>query len=238
MIWVAKINNYDWGIFRTSQLPGYLDSVTTNLDGTSVFTFTKSHGITAGTLFIIRFFSDEVNGVYEVLNVPNPNQLVAEFSFFNANQITATGSGIGFVLQTQRVSQASDVITLPYANSLIPGNKVWVDNNGLGLWQVLEKQNVFTPSAEIKATAPVSNSQFGQSVAQSKDNLYAVVGSPALNSDVGAVYTFIRTSINPFEENSVIELNAADTLRFGQSISVGDQTWQVVGAPASYNNRG
>jgi len=238
VIWVAKINTHDWGIFRTSQLPGYLTSVTTNLDGTSVFTFTQSHGITAGNLFIVRFFSDEINGAYQVLNVPSANQLVAAFSFVNANQITATGSGIGFTLQTQRVSQASDVITLPYANSLIPGNKVWVDNNGLGLWQVLEKQNVFTSAAEIKATSPVSNSEFGQSVAQSKDNLYALVGSPASDSDTGTVYTFVRTALAPFVENSIIVLNAADTLKFGQSISVGDQTWQVVGAPASYNNRG
>ena len=235
VIWVAKINNYDWGIYRTSQLPGYLASVTTNLDGTSVFTFTQSHGIaTIGTLFIVRFFSDEVNGVYEVLNIPNPNQFVAVFSFVNVNQITATGSGIGFVLQTQRVSQASDTITLPYANSLIPGNKVWVDNNGAGLWQVLEKQEVFTSSSEIKATTSVSDSQFGQSVAQSKDNLYALVGSPGSDS----VYTFVRTSLSPFTENSILELNAVDTLKFGQSISIGDQTWQVVGAPASYNNRG
>jgi hypothetical protein len=83
VIWVAKINNYDWGIYRTTQLPGYLSSVTTNLDGTSVFTFTQPHGITTGTLFIIRFFSDEVNGAYEVLNVPSATQLVANFSFFN-----------------------------------------------------------------------------------------------------------------------------------------------------------
>ena len=238
VIWVAKINNYDWGIYRTSQLPGYLTSVTTNLDSTSVFTFSQSQSITAGNLFIMRFFSGEVDGVYEVLNVPNPNQLVVTFSFLNANQITATGSGIGFALQTQRVSQASNVITLPYANSLVPGNKVWVDNNGVGLWQVLEKQDVFTSAAEIKAATPVSNSQFGQSVAQSKDNLYALVGSPALDSDLGAVYTFVRTPLVPFEENSFLELNAVDTLRFGQSISIGNQTWQVIGAPASYNNRG
>jgi hypothetical protein len=238
-IWVAKVNNYDWGIFRTSQLPGYLNSVTTNLDGTSVFNFTQSHGVTAGTLFIVRFFSDEVDGVYEVINVPNPNQLVALFSFTNPSQITASGAGIGFVLQTQRVSQASDVISLPYANSLIPGNKVWVDNNGLGLWEVLEKQDVFLSSAEIKATQSESNSQFGQTVAQSKDNLYAVIGSPGYDSDVGAIYTFVRTSIQPFAPNSILQLgNAVDTVGFGHAVSVGDQTWQVVGAPASYNSRG
>ena len=244
-IWVARINSYDWGIYRTGQLPGYLESVTTNLDGTSVFTFTQPHGITTtGRLFIIRFFSDEVNGVYEVVRIPSINQLVAVFSFVNANQITAVGSGIGFVLQTQRVKQASDVITLPYANSLIPGNKVWVDNNGLGLWEVLEKQLVFTSSSEIKAAVPQTNSQFGQSLAQSKDNLYAVVGSPSYNAaadstlGTGAVYTYIRTAVNPLVENSVLELNAEDTVGYGHAVSIGDQTWQVVGAPVSSNNLG
>jgi len=238
-IWIARINSYDWGIFRTGQLPGYLNTVTTNLDGTSVFTFTQPHGITtSGRLFIIRFFSDEVNGVYEVLRIPSINQLVAVFSFVNTSQITAVGNGIGFVLQTQRVKQASDVITLPYANSLIPGNKVWVDNNGFGLWQVLEKQLVFTSASEIKAAVPQTNSQFGQSLAQSKDNLYAIVGSPEYNSGTGAVYTYIRTAINPLVENSVLELNAEDTVGYGHAVSIGNQTWQVVGAPVSSNNLG
>ena len=238
-IWVAKINDYDWGIYRTNQLPGYLSSVTTNLDGTSVFEFTQPHGITVGTLFIVRFFSTEVNGAYQVLVVPSATQLVVAFSFFNANQITATGSGIGFVLQTQRVAQASDTLNLPYANSLIPGNKVWVDNNGLGLWQVLEKQLVFSASSELKADVPEHNSKFGQSVDQAFTNVYALIGSPGYDSGVGGLYSFVRTSLVPFVENSVLQLdNAADTVGFGQSVSIGNETWQVVGAPASFTNRG
>ena len=238
-IWVAKINDYDWGIYRTNQLPGYLSSVTTNLDGTSVFSFTQPHGITVGTLFIVRFFSSEVNGAYQVLSVPSATQLVAAFSFLNTNQITATGSGIGFVLQTQRVSQASDTINLPYANSLIPGNKVWVDNNGLGLWQVLEKQLAFTARNELDPDVPEHNSKFGQSVDQAFTNVYALIGSPGYDSGVGGIYSFVRTSLIPFVENNVLQLdNAAGTVGFGQSLSIGNETWQVVGAPASYNNRG
>lgn len=243
-IWAAKINEYDWGIYRTSKLPGYLSSVTTNLDGTSVFTFTQPHGITtvnattADLTFIIRFFSDLVDGAYKILRVPSINQFVAVFSFANQNQINATGNGIGFVLQTQRVSQASDVLNLPYANSLIPGNKVWVDNNGLDLWEVLEKQDVFTSKNELTAKNPVSGSLFGQSVAQSKNNTYAIVGSPGYNSGSGAIYTYVRTSTVPLLENSVIELSATDTVGFGQALSIGNQTWQVIGAPESYTSRG
>ncbi len=241
VIWVAKINNYDWGIYRTSKLPGYISSVSSNLDGTAVLTFTAPHGITAGRRVIVRFFSIEVDGVYTVISAPSITQLVVDFSFANGGQLVASGTGIGFVLQTQRVAQASDVITLPYVNNLLPGNKVWVDNNGAGLWEVLEKQIVFSSAAEITATNPVTNSKFGQSVAQAKSNLYAIVGSPAYSQGYGdgALYTYVRTSSSPFTENSVLELDGAvDTVGFGSSVSIGNQTWQAVGAPASYNNRG
>ena len=244
-IWAAKINDYDWGIYRISTLPGYLRSVTANLDGTSVFTFTQPHGIstvdatTANLTFIVRYFADQIDGTYKIISAPSITQLVAVFSFANNNQVSESGNGIGFVLQTQRVSQASDTVNLPYANSLIPGNKVWVDNNGLGLWQVLEKQDVFTASTEIKAQTPVTDSLFGTSVAQSNNNLYAIVGSPGDNSQAGAVYTYIRTAINPFQQNSVLELsNVPDMYLFGWAVSVGNQTWQVAGAPASYGDSG
>ena len=241
VIWVAKINDYDWGIYRTSKLPGYISSVSSNLDGTAVLTFTEPHNITVGRQVIVRFFSIEVDGVYTVISAPSITQLVVDFSFANGGQLAATGTGIGFVLQTQRVAQASDVITLPYANDLLPGNKVWVDNNGAGLWEVLEKQIVFSSTTEITATNPVTNSKFGQSVAQAKSNLYALVGSPAYSQGFGngALYTYVRTSSAPFTENSVVELDgAADTVGFGSSVSIGNQTWQAVGAPASYTNRG
>jgi len=241
VIWVAKINNYDWNIYRTSQVPGYISSVSSNLDGTAVLTFTAPHGITVGRQVVVRFFSIEVDGVYRVISVPSITQIVVDFSFVNGGQLVATGTGIGFVLQTQRVAQASDIITLPYANDLLPGNKVWVDNNGAGLWEVLEKQIVFSSAAEITATNPVTNSKFGQSVAQANSNLYAIVGSPAYSQGYGngALYTYVRTSSSPFTENSVLELDGAvDTVGFGSSVSIGNQTWQAVGAPASYNNRG
>ena len=244
-IWAAKINDYDWGIYRINTLPGYLRSVTANLDGTSVFTFTHPHGIstvdatTANLTFIVRYFADQVDGTYKILNAPSITQLVAVFSFANSNQVSESGNGIGFVLQTQRVSQASDTVNLPYANSLIPGNKVWVDNNGLGLWQVLEKQDVFTSATEVKAQIPITDSLFGNSVAQSNNNLYAIVGSPGYGSSVGVVYTYIRTATNPLQENSILELSGVpDVFLFGWAVSIGDQIWQVVGAPASYNDSG
>ena len=83
------------------------------------------------------------DGVYDVLSVVNLNTINIAFRFLS-NRTVVNGTGLAFTLKTMRVSQASDVDTLPYANSLLSGAKVWVDDNGDGLWQVVEKQNIFS----------------------------------------------------------------------------------------------
>ena len=101
-------------------------------------------------MVVIKFFSTDVNGVYKVVNTPSIYTITIEFSFPNPNQVTADGNGLAFKLESERVAQSSDVINLPYSKSLLPGERVWVDNNGSGHWEVLEKQQVFTPAAALQ----------------------------------------------------------------------------------------
>ena len=232
IVWVAKINDYDWGIYRTAQVFGNITQVNSNLNGTAVVTFNQAHGLTVDNILLIKYFGSGIDGVYRVLNVPNIFQVTINFSFLQTDQIVATGTGTPFTLQSQRVAQGSDIITLPYANDLIPGDRAWIDDNGAGLWEVVQKQEVFHTSGQLEVTTPVANSQFGASVAQARDNLFAFVGAPGYGSQ-GALYTYVRTSINPFTQNSIIECNATGTLGFGSIVSIGDQTWGAVGAPNS-----
>ena len=232
-IWVAKINNYDWGIYKTEHVYGAAVQVNANLNGTSVVTFANPHGLAVDDTIIIRFFSTEVDGVYRVLGVPSINQITIAFTFLATDQIVETGNGIAFKLQSQRVAQASDISELPYANYFIPGSRVWVDDNGEGLWEVLEKQEVFTPVNPLVAEFTVDNSNFGASVAQATNNLFALVGSPGYGTG-GGVYLYARTNLSPFSPDStVIETNAPGISGFGSSISIGNQTWIAVGAPTS-----
>ncbi len=177
-IWVAKTNSYDWDVYRCEQTPGFISTVSDNLDGTSLVSFTKPHNLARGDLLIIRFFNSSVNGVYRVLSTPKAQTLTIAYTFPSGNQTVATGAGLAFFLQTMRVAQASDVATLPYANDLVPGALAWVDNNGDGLWEVLEKQEVFSTSSTLTPFSAEENSGFGKSVAQATDNVLALVGSP------------------------------------------------------------
>ena len=107
-IWVAKTNSYDWNVYRCEETPGFVSSVSDNLDGTSLVTFTKPHGLSRGDLLIIRFFNSAIDGVYRVLTTPKAQTLTIAYTFTSGNQRIATGAGIAFYLQSMRVARSEE----------------------------------------------------------------------------------------------------------------------------------
>jgi len=247
-IWSAKVNDYDWNIYRCVQVPGYIDHVCDNLDGTSICNFTQPHGLTAGDKLIIKLFDVEIDGVYEVLEVTGVNTVTIAYTFAGTqNQIN--GTGIGFTLQTQRVSQPSDILNLPYANEIQTGTKVWVDNAGNGQWAVLEKQNQFSDVVELAPELLDATEQYGQSVAQARSRLAALVGSPrygfASGTATGGIYTYVKNfsgsyqPVSPVDNgDAVLVLGATGVRGYGNAVDFGNQTWAAGGASKSLGPAG
>jgi hypothetical protein len=236
-IWVARDNSYDWNIYQCVQVPGRLTQVSDNLNGTSVAQFSGTIDLAVGDSIIVRYFNTGVDGVYRILSRPAIDTAVIQFAFVNSNQTTITGTGIVFRLQTMRVSQASDVIDLPYANQLIPGATAWVDNNGSGHWEVIQKTSPFAAIQAITANSPEVDSLFGSSLAQSSDHYAMIVGAPGVSSGNGAVYTY-RSYQNQYVENTKITLSAIDAAGYGNNVDFGNRTWAVAGASASNSGAG
>ena len=247
-IWVAKVNNYDWNIYRVQAVPGAIQHVCDNLDNTSRVIFSQQHGLSIGDTLIIKFFDIEVNGVYQVVGVLNLNTVNIVFQFAG-DRVVANGTGLGFTLQTMRVAQASDVINLPYANDILPGAKVWVDNNGNDKWQVIEKQEVFTDVAQISPLLLDATEHFGSSVAQATNRLAMLVGSPRYNhasgGSTGAVYVYVKnygdqySPVSPIANiDGILTLAITGARGFGNSADFGNQEWAVAGASASEGPNG
>ena len=247
-IWVAKINDYDWGIYRAQAVPGQIQHVCDNLNGTSRVIFNDQHGLAVGDKLIIKFFDTEINGVYQVLSVPSLDTVNIAFAF-TSNRSVANGTGIGFTLQTMRVAQASDVDTLPYALNILPGAKVWVDNNGAGLWEVLQKNNVFSSIIALNPVLLDAGEQYGASVAQARNRLAALVGSPRYGfgsgTSKGAVYVYVKsysdqyTPVSPLGVgDAILTLDATGVRGYGNAVDFGNQTWAVAGASASLGTGG
>jgi len=237
-IWVAQDNSYNWNIYQCAQVPGRLTQIVDNLNGTSRAQFSQTVTLAVGDLIVIRYFSSAVDGVYRVLSRPTIDTAVIEYSFTNSNQSSISGTGIVFYLQTMRVAQASDIINLPYANQLVPGAMAWVDNNGSGHWEVLQKTDPFAPIETVTVESPQANSLFGATLAQSADHYSMITGAPGANSGTGAVWTFILNIYNQYIENTELQLTATDTLGFGNAVDFGNRTWAVAGASASNSGAG
>jgi hypothetical protein len=242
-VWVAKVNDFDWNIYRTVAVPGAINHVCDNLNGTSRVIFNDQHNLVAGNKLIIKFFDTEIDGVYTVLSVADLNTVNIAFQF-SGDRTVANGVGIGFTLQSMRVQQASDAVNLPYTNDLVPGAKVWVDNNGQGLWQVIEKQDIFTEPTALEPRIENSTEQFGYSIAQSSGQLAILVGSPGYGFDpgpaTGAVYVYVKSQNNQLEKISpllnsdgILTLNTTGVRGYGNDIDFGNSTWAAAGASQS-----
>ena len=241
-IWAAKVNAYDWGVFRCMPVPGFVKQVSSNLNSTSVVTFTGKHNLALNDIIVIRNFDTSVDGVHRVLSVPSGNTIVIELPVTK----TIISNGVSVVLRTMRVAQASDIINLSYSTELTSGAKAWVDNNGNGLWEVLEKQTPFvqTTTDSLPLDAPVYGARFGSTVSQGYKNIIAAVGAPGFrtpyeeSTQIGAVYPYIRDNSNRYAENTILNLGATGTLGYGNAVDIGYQSWVVAGASASNGNMG
>ena len=236
-IWVAKVNSYNWGIYRCSEDPGQVFQIQDNLNGTAIAYFTNPHNLVIGDLIILRYFGNE-DGVYRVLGVPSISSITIAISFYNTNQTSVTGTGLAFYLESQRVSQPSDILNLSYAQDLKSGARVWVDNNGAGHWEVLEKQDPFTAFQFLTPIPPVANSRYGSSVTQNLNHFAALVGQPGTGSDAGLVHTYQRGTDTNYFENIILELNAPNVVGYGSSLDFGGDNWAVIGAPSSNSGSG
>ena len=232
-VWAAKSTTYDWNVYRSTKVSGYINSATPNLNGTTIINFTQPPGLAVGDVVIIRFLDATVNGVYRVLALPTLTSIAIQLTITK----TITGAGIAFSLQTMRVSQASDVLNLPYVNSLVPGAMAWVDNNGAGLWEVLVKTDPFVEGAVLTPTVAESNSGYGSSIAQGYQNIMAMIGAPTYNT-TGAIYTYLKNQNNVYGENTILLLGAEGTRGYGNDIQIGNQNWAVAGASRSNSDQG
>ena len=248
-IWVAKVNSYDWNVYRVSNVPGRITHVCDNLNSTCRVIFSNHHGLANNDKLIVRFFDAQVDGVYTVLAVPNLNEVTVAL-ILTGGQTVINGNGIGYTLQTQRVAQASDVANLSYAKQIQPGVKVWVDDNGLGLWEVLEKQNPFADSAVLSPILLDATEQYGSSVAQSLNRNALFVGSPRYGfagggNEVGGIYVYLKGTTDQYVPvtvspgaDTVMTLDATGVRGLGNAIDIGFRDWAVAGASKSLGPNG
>jgi hypothetical protein len=236
-VWVAKDNAYDWNIYRNNLVIYSLVQVRDNLNGTCTLQFNGQHGLAVNQKIVVKYFGQGVDGAYTVISTPSLTTATVALTLGGA-VTQLTGTGVCFVLETMRVRQAADVSNLIYANSLLPGNRAWVDDDGTGHWVVYEKINPFTTTPGITPSEPVISSRFGAAITQGYGGLAALVGAPGYNGEVGAVYTFTKGGTVDYVETGVLTMGAANFVNYGAAVTSGGNQWGAIGAANSWAKQG
>lgn len=235
-IWVAKDTEFDWNVYYIGKLNSRIVQVDDNLNGQSRITFSSSHGLVPSDKIIIKSFSAEINGYYEIIDVPNLDTALIEFGF-STRQTQQTGNGVVLTFESARVGQPSDVVDLSYCTSLVSGDRAWVDDSGDGTWQVLEKQEPFDSNTML--IPQIETDQYGTSIAQGFSNSGVLVGAPDGGTDSrGQVFAYILNRDNSYNSAATLSLRTPEIDGYGRSVAAGKSNWGIVGAPDSNANRG
>lgn len=204
-VWLANYQG-SWQILTPSSL-GQIIAIRNNLNNTITITLNSPQNLNQYDPVMIVNFDDRVNGYYIVNLVIDPYNFIVNFTLDSTIK-SITGNGILMQLESQRVTQPSDIGNLPLLNAEFRKNKVWVDFAENDSWAVYEKSLNYTFDEAVY----VSGSQtFGSAVAFTNQLGYLIGDASA---GIVRRYTF-NTFIDSYEITQTITQGTS----FGSNIA-------------------
>jgi len=209
-VWVADVAG-DWKVYTPIRLGINLITVRNSLNSQAVFVFDNPHTLTENELFGVINFNPNINGYYTVIGVLSLNS-ISVIKNIDPSTTTLTGIGITFKLSNQRVERAKDILGLPLLNAEYVKNKVWVDKDVNGEWNVLQKTNSYTYKT---ASTPALSVEFGATVA-AIDSGYLVADPSA-----GKVFYYVDSALSATDWKLSATLSQGSG--FGSAIASNDK---------------
>ena len=241
LIWCAKDFTQKWNVYRITETENFVTQVANSLNNYVTFTTKSPHNFVAGTattegsVFLVKGFSSQFDGFYQVYAVVDPYNVMVKFpSTVPTTLTTQTGNGLLFRLDSMRFTYMED--SRIYGLSNPPkgwqvGDKIWIDDDAAttliqgqpvntvsNTWKVYEKQQPWQFDQELtkSATEYTSGDGFGTSVKMSADGLFIVAGSPTATGAPSTTTTLL--SGGTAGTNTFVVADATG-IRAGQSIS-------------------
>ena len=213
-VWVAKNYSGSWGIYRVNAVDIVATRVTYGLDSYVAINFDKPHQFYIGNSFVLKYFGNNLDGVYNIVATPSPTEVIVSVTNADAiksliRNVSLTGVGTVYSLDSVNVDSVKDISKLYPLHGWINNDHVWVNHATLPppdmstpkpQWAVYTYNRTWLSNAAVKLTADTTtaNARFGSGVKISSDSAYTYVASPNTNQvkvfgNVNGTYTGIRT---------------------------------------------
>ena len=213
-IWVAKDYKGNWDIYRANATNITATRVTYGLDSYAAVSFNNPHSFAIGDSFVLKYFGNNLDGVYEIIAAPSPVEIIIKVINTDAiksliRNVSITGNGTVYTLDSVRVKNVVDIDNLHPVHGWAENDKVWVDSAMMPpagspltdpLWAVYTYNRPWLSNAVTKLTANTvtSNSYFGSNVKISTDLQHVYSTSPSTKqvkifANVNGAYTGTTT---------------------------------------------
>jgi hypothetical protein len=236
-VWVT-FDTIGWSVLRYTITDVIIGAVAV-VDSTSVtLECNKPHGLKVDDIIGINNIR-YLEGFWRVKAV-DPNTIIIEIAGFDEEPVIDQSSFATIsIFETLRVGQYSDLISDRFA-AYKEGTRVWLDDNGEGKWEVLEKKRIYKP-------VDVANYGVAFPTGSGKDVLFLEARNQIISSNPGQVVPageVIRESavvVYGQSEEGLIPLqilNPNSNLRsiflgsYGEVLATSkDGRWLMVGSP-------
>ena len=235
-IWVPEYKQ-SWNVFKHILSPVRIIKIDKTDRGFSA-TFNKAVPFATGEIVGINNVNEDVNGFWVARKI---SLNVVEFysnTEISDDSIDLSDSTLGIIsqLNSRRIDNISDANEIFKNYDIQSADRIWADNNGNGISEVLENNKIFNLQQELPSEAGLVDQGYATAFAASGSNQTLAVGLPenGLNGSV-AIYSRISESqqysliqtITP-EDGSIYNNGAG----FGTSVCITENgQYLLVGAP-------
>jgi len=251
VVWIAYKDNGDWDVYRYTSITTRVVDASIRVPGNYVtLTTDYYHGLSVGDLISVQQFDTQLDGVHQILAVPELDQLVISSTLTTLSTPFSPAVGMMFKFVSSRFSNPDAISYLDSINRLQFGEKVWVDDDGTGRWAVYEKTDAYTSDSYTPGTSGITfNQRFSFKVVTNNAGTKVVSSAPEYyNSSAGIygrVYAYYKSSTgtNNLVNSAGILLNissnqtyynSTDNPSFGAALALDDtNNFIAIGAPTT-----
>jgi hypothetical protein len=228
-IWCAKDFDGNWNVYRVYETSAIAVTMNYSVDNNVEVITKKPHSLYYGDLIVIKGFDDRFDGFYQIININSATSVSIIMTGSTLDQIKSAQnvSGMSPVmrLQSQRLSSPTSLSDIIPNKSWKNNDKLWVDDNGDGIWSVYNKStpwiaaNLTSSGMNLNSNTAVSDSGFGSVVSIRSDAKLAAAGMPGVLNGNVAVFVANVTNGNVLTQIANVGTTELDT-GFGSSLDI------------------
>ena len=237
-IWVPQYKQ-SWDVLKHIASPVRITKIVKTDTGFSA-TFDRNVPFTVGEIVGINNVNTDVNGFWVATKVfLNQVDFVSNIPIED-DEIDLSDSTLGIVTQlnSRRFETLADINDKLVTYDVESGDRIWVDDNNTGRFEVFDNNEIFDLKQEITNPETVTDGNFAEAISVNASNTILAVGQSGLSTK-GAVRVYARNSdtqnytlLQTITPPNLYDDNAG----FGTSVSISDDgIYLYIGAPYASN---